>query len=132
MVEVGGCLQEGDRLGGIEGTFFSTGASGNGDTVSSQETIARILDENSAAYGWPVEYVVSLTLYQLKHIGCQRAERIYRDRRVFADSVRAAQGAERYQYERYLDSLAPSVEEDATNLSSSVVIPEGFVHLRMQ
>lgn len=91
--------------------------------------IADVLDQYMSAYGWTLRETLKLTLYQAKEFSRRIARRVYQERVVLANLIRAAGNADRDEFVRYLESLDPdrSSELEHPSPEASVRIPEGFV-----
>lgn len=88
-----------------------------------------MIDTFASEYKWLTHEILQHTYHQLKVLGTRIVKRRSTERRIFADSVRAANHADRGQYDRFLQSLEPeqSVEEIIQERESAPVsTPEGM------
>jgi hypothetical protein len=90
--------------------------------------VAQWVDLLASAYGWTDTYVLSRTLFQIQHYSKQITQRVIRERRIFANSVRWATQSKRLDFERYLKSLDPGVSSNADfgGPPSGIVVTEDF------
>lgn len=65
------------------------------------------MEHHASQYGWDITVTCKKTLYQLSELSKKCEARIYVERRITANIIRAAHHADGKEFEKHLESLNP-------------------------